>query len=88
MFIRVWSGVPGEESRLIEIAPQGLVSRLASVWGTSKQRVRQLLAEGRVTGAHKHPVTGQWEKLPDVPAVKLKSGKRGPKLRKAFSVHI
>ena len=86
--LRVWSGVPGELSRLIETdKPKSLVSELAGIWHMSKQRVRLLLAQGRVSGVYKNPLTGQWAKSPGVVAVHFKKGKRGPSAYKAFSCH-
>lgn len=84
---RVWSGERDELPRYIETNPVGLVAELSDLWKMSKQRVRLLLAQGRIVGVFKNPITGVWQKVPGQVAVKVRTGKRGPRSR-AFSTHI
>ena len=48
---------PGD---FVVLARDGVVSDLSLLWGVSKQRVRFLLAQGRVLGVEKDCETGQW----------------------------
>lgn len=87
---RVWSGERDEMPRCIElnqVLPVGIVAELASLWKVSKQRVRVLLASGRVAGVFRDQVTGVWQKMPGRVSVKIRSGRRGPR-SKAFSTHL
>lgn len=57
-----------------------LVVELAQIYGVSKQRVRWLLARGRIRGAEKNPETGLWERSRYAISNSVIPGKRGPKL--------
>lgn len=66
MLLTIYDRVPVE---------QKTVPQVAKLLRISPQRVRRLLADGRIPGG-KHPVTGAWS----VPyPFTVRSGKRGPR---------